>query len=116
MKFLARRFCDDDQKDDSLNDFAAALEQPVDEISRARRNLTKNLGFAYLGIVALITVELIVSYQRRAEGNPVLGGIPMYLLLFTVSTYRFIKEWRKVLRKERGEPEPPPRKSYWEQD
>lgn len=82
---------------------------------RTEKDLQATLS-RYLGIAWLIIVALIFSLIQGAGWKPVLEGYPFFLTFFLVASYCFVRDIRALRRRERGEPEPPPRKSYWEQD
>ena len=85
-------------------------------ISSERKALVKCLLRSYVSIVLMILIILVFSYAQGADWRPALVGIPTYATVFVGSTYQFIKDWRKLGRQERGEPEPPPWISPWERD
>ncbi len=64
----------------------------------------------------MILFALGFSLAQGASWRPVIVGAPVYLTFFLGLTYSFIKEIRAQGRKERGKPEPPPRKSPWEEE
>lgn len=51
----------------------------------------------------MVLVALGFSYAQGADWRPVVIGIPVYLTLFVAVTYQFLKERKKIQRKERGE-------------
>jgi hypothetical protein len=84
--------------------------------SHERRKIYKRFFVANLALVGIVLSVLGFSLARGASWRPVLAGAPVYLTLFISITYSFIKEIRAQGRKERGEPDPPPWKSPWEEE
>ncbi|QET04305.1 hypothetical protein FOB72_19370 [Cupriavidus pauculus] len=82
----------------------------------ARKKIYKKFLVGYLGLAGMILFALGFSLAQGASWRPVIVGAPVYLTFFLGLTYSFIKEIRAQGRKERGKPEPPPRKSPWEEE
>lgn len=85
-------------------------------ISDERNNIYRRLLFGYLGIAIMISVALIFSYAQGADWKPIISVSPIYITFFVLVSYHFVKDIRRQRRKERGEPEPPPRKGPWEEE
>lgn len=119
VKLVTRPLRNEDNSEnlgDSVSDFSSTLGDPVDQYSAAKKKLLEELLISYAVVAIVIFAWMIISHLLGYDWRSVFRATPVFLLIFTTSSFRFIKEWRKVRRKERGEPEPEPRKSYWEQD
>ncbi len=55
---------------------------------------------AYLSVFAVIAVVVAISEAKGVGWRPALAGLPMYVILFVVVTYQFVKELRALKRKE----------------
>ncbi|WP_130392307.1 hypothetical protein [Cupriavidus agavae] len=99
--------------DDSFSDFSSTLDEPVARYTAAKKKLLEEVLLSYAVIAIIIFAWLIISHLSGYDWRSVSRGTPFFLMIFTTSSFRFIKGWRKIRREERGEP---PKKSYWEQD
>lgn len=85
-------------------------------ISDERKKIYKRLFLGYLGIAMMMAVALIFSYAQGADWKPLISASHIYITFFVLVSYHFVKDIRRQGRKERGEPEPPPRRGPWEEE
>jgi len=81
-----------------------------------RKKIYLRLISGYTGIAILIIMCVAYASYRNAGWRPFISASIVYIVAFVLVNYHFIKDIRALRRRERGEPEPPPKKSYWEQD
>ena len=87
----------------------------MERITLERRILFRKFLVGYLGCFSLPLFALIFSLAQGASWRPVLVGVPVYLTLFIGVTYQFVRDWQKLRRRERGEPDLPPKGGPWEE-
>lgn len=85
---------------------------PYDE----RKKIYIRLICGYAGVAILIVMCVTYAAYRNTGWKPFISASIIYIAAFMLVNYHFIKDIRALRRRERGEPDPPSRKNYWEQD
>lgn len=66
---------------------------------RTKKVIVRRYRKAYLSVFAVIAVVVVISEAKGSGWRPALAGLPMYVTLFVVVTYQFVKELRALKRK-----------------
>jgi len=88
----------------------------MNNFNKKKKLIYRKFFIGYCSFFCIPFFFLSFSLLQGAGWKPIISGIPLYVTIFIGLTYQFIKELRALAREERGEPEPPPKKNYWEQD
>jgi hypothetical protein len=84
------------------------------KLTNERKRLCIRFALGYFAIIYIVLVVLGFSMAQGAGWRPVISGSAAYLFFFLAITYQFIRELRRLGRKERGEKEPLQKKGPWE--